>query len=105
MKAGTLDQRVTLEQLVLEEDDWGGTIEAWAPLFDAWAAVEPLAGREFIAADAAQSEVTARIRLRYRPGLLPTMRIKHGADVYGIEAVIHIKSAQREVQLMCKRLG
>ena len=50
MQAGRLDQRVTLERFTTTTDDWGGPIEAWAPLATVWAAVEPLNGREFIAA-------------------------------------------------------
>ena len=105
MKAGTLDQRVTLEERMEIQDDWGQPIDAWVPVLDAWAAVEPLAGREYIAAMAEQSEVTARIRLRYRPGVRADMRVKHGTDTYGIESVIHIKSAARELQLMCRRVA
>lgn len=105
MRAGSLDQRVTIEQRTEAVDDWGQPIDSWAPLATVWAAVEPLQGREFIAAMAEQSEVTARIRLRYRPGINGAMRVKHGSDTYGISAVIHVKSGQRELQLMCKRVG
>jgi hypothetical protein len=30
------------------------------------------------------------------------MRVLHGQDVYGVQAVIHIKSARAELQLMCR---
>ena len=104
MRAGKLDQRVTLEQLVEGQDEAGQPFEDWLPVFDAWAAVEPLQGREYMAAMAVVAEVTVRIRLRYVPGVDSTMRVKHGADTYGIQSVIHVKSAQRELQLMCRRV-
>lgn len=66
MQAGRLDLRVTVERFTTTHS-WGQPIEKWAPLFTCWASVEPLVGREYIAAQAAQSEVTARIRMRFRP--------------------------------------
>ena len=42
MKAGDLDQRVTVERFTSTEDELGQPIETWAPLFTCWAAVEPL---------------------------------------------------------------
>ena len=52
MRAGALDQRVTLEQRVEGQDEAGQPFEDWLPVFDAWAAVEPLRGKEVIRADA-----------------------------------------------------
>ncbi|HQQ71754.1 MAG TPA: phage head closure protein [Alicycliphilus sp.] len=102
MKAGRLDQRVSIEQLVTIGDSWGGTVEAWAPLVTAWAAVEPLVGREYLAAQAAQSEVTAKIRMRYRPGITAQDRVIHDGKTYDIKSVIDVRSAGRELVLMCR---
>lgn len=104
MRAGTLDQRVTLEQLVEGQDEAGQPFEDWLPVFDAWAAVEPLRGREVIRADAVANITDVLVKLRYRPGVLASMRIKHGSDTYSIATVINIKSANREVELLCKRV-
>ncbi len=106
MRAGDLDQRVTLERLQGGEDELGQPLPAtWAPLFTCWAAVEPLVGREFIAAQAAQSEVTARIRMRHRPGVLPTDRVMHEGTAYGISSVIDPRSGGSELVLMCRALA
>ena len=100
MKAGKLDQRVTLEQLVAIGDSWGGIVEAWAPLMSVWAAVEPLVGREYLAAQAAQSEVTARVTMRYRPGITAQDRVIHEGTIYNIVSVIDVRSQGRELVLM-----
>jgi len=105
MQAGSLNQRVTLERYTSTTDEWGSPIEAWAPLFTCWAAVEPLTGREYFAADAAQSEVTARIRMRYRPGITSQDRVIHDGKTYNIVTVIDVRSEHRELVLMCKRVG
>ena len=106
MKAGDLDQRVTVERQQGGVDELGQPLpDNWAPLFTCWAAVEPLTGREYIAAAAAVSEVTAKIRLRYRPGVLGTDRVIHDGTVYQIESVIDVRSEHRELHLMCKAVG
>lgn len=50
----------------------------------------------------AQSEVTTRIRLRYRPGITSADRVNHEGTLYNITSVIDYKSRNRELALMCK---
>ena len=105
MKAGDLDQRVTVERFTSTQDELGQPIETWAPLFTCWAAVEPLTGREYLAAQAAVSEVTARIRMRFRPWMTAQDRVIHNGAIYGIESLVDVRSGNRELGLMCKAAG
>ena len=105
MKAGQLDQRVTVERFSRTEDELGQPIETWAPLFTCWAEVSPLVGREFIAAQAAQSEVTARIRMRFRPWMTAQDRVIHNGTTYNIVSLVDVRSGHRELVLMCKAVG
>ena len=105
MRAGTLDQRIELQELVQGFDDYGQPLSAWQTVLSSWAAVEPLQGREYLAAMQNQSETTIRVRLRYRPGVKSAMRVKHGTALYGIQSVIDVKSKGRELVLMCKASG
>ena len=105
MKAGALDQRISVERFTSTEDELGQPIEAWAPLFTCWAAVEPLTGREYIAAQAAVSEVTAKIRMRFRPWMTAQDRVIHDGTIYNIVSVIDVRSENRELVLMCKAVG
>ena len=114
MRAGALTQRVTIERMDYRRDEDGNAVQDphtgevrydWLPLATVWASVEPLTGREFIAAMAVQAETTARIRMRYRPYLTAQDRVVHDGQVYEIETVIDVKSAAREMHLMCKRLA
>ena len=105
MKAGDLTERVTVERFTATYDELGQPIESWAPLFTCWAAVEPLTGREYLAAQAAVSEVTARIRMRFRPWMTAEDRVIHNGTTYGIESVIDVRSEHRELHLMCKAVG
>ena len=105
MKAGALDQRIVIERLVEGYDELGQPINDWLPIVTTWAAVEPLVGREFIAAQAAVSEITARVRLRYRPGITTADRIVHDGTTYGITSVADVHSSRRELVLMVRAIG
>jgi SPP1 family predicted phage head-tail adaptor len=102
LKAGQLDQRVTIDRLQQGSDEIGQPVTTWAPVFSTWAAVEPLVGREWLASSGAQSEVSTRIRLRYRPGVTSADRVTHEGREYEIVSVIDYKSSHRELVLMCR---
>jgi len=103
MNIGMMRHRVTLEQKAETRDQWGGVVESWQSVATVWAEVSPLSGREFIAAQAMQAGVTVRITIRYRAGVTPVMRIKHGADLYNIKAVLPDPTLRRHITLMCEQ--
>lgn len=89
MRAGKLRHRVTLQSLVPVQNGTTGAItDTWVDFATVWASVEPLSAREFIAAAATQSKVVARIVLRHRAGVQPSMRVVHGAHTYKVEGVL-----------------
>lgn len=105
MKAGALDQRIVIERLVEGYDELGQPINTWLPIVQTWAHVQPLVGREYLAAGALLSEVTARVRMRYRPGITAADRVIHDGKVYGITSVADVHSSRRELQLQCRAIG
>lgn len=50
----------------------------------AYASVEPLSGRELIAAQAANSVATHKISMRYAAGVTTAMRVKYGSRFFNI---------------------
>lgn len=48
----------------------------------------PLSGREFMQSASNQSEITARATIRWRTGILPTMRMVFDSQNYKIHAVL-----------------
>ncbi len=97
MKAGSLRHRVTLQRLTITQDSSSGdTTESWTDVATVWAAIEPLSARDFIAAQAEQSKVTARIVIRARDDVTAAMRVKHGQTLYDIEGVLPDKDSGRE---------
>jgi SPP1 family predicted phage head-tail adaptor len=87
MRAGTLRHRITFQALGREQDpETGEEMEGWTTVWEKVpASVEPLSARDLIAAQAGQSEATGRMVIRYRPGVLPTMRILYRGDIYNIK--------------------
>lgn len=102
MRAGQLRHRVTIQEPVEARNGYNEAITTWAPVATVWASVEPLSGREFFAAEHVQSEITHRVRLRWRPGIAPTMRVLFGGRHLMIEAVINYRELGTEMHLMCR---
>ena len=102
MRAGELDQRVTLERFGEYKDASGAWTEGWETVGTFWAAVLPLTGKEVIAADAVTAISDVRIIMRYRPGITPADRLTHKGKQMNITAVIDRHSAGRTLELLCK---
>ncbi|GAA3721146.1 phage head closure protein [Oceanisphaera sediminis] len=87
MRSGKLRHRITIERPGQTQDpDTGEILPDWTPVATVWASVEPLSAREFIAADAGQSKISAKVVMRYRSGIDATMRLLHRGQAYNIHA-------------------
>ena len=102
MRAGRLRHFVAVEQPITSTTPDGGTTKAWELVFHEWAAIEPLRGREYFQAAAAQSEVDTMVTMRYRPGVRAKMRVSHEGRHFDIQSVIEIQTRGRELQIMAK---
>jgi SPP1 family predicted phage head-tail adaptor len=87
MRAGSLRHRITFQALGLTQNpETGEMLPGWETVWEKVpASVESLSARDLIAAQAGQSEASGRVVIRYRAGVLPTMRILHRGDVYNIQ--------------------
>jgi SPP1 family predicted phage head-tail adaptor len=81
---GELRHRITIQKPVTQQDPETGELTTnWVSVAtNIAAAIKPSSVREFVAAQAMQSQVTARIVIRYRAGLTAQMRILHGSKIY-----------------------
>lgn len=100
-----LRHRITIQSQGLVQDaTTGEMVPSWTNwLADEPAEVVPLSGREFIAAAATQAGVTARMTIRYRAGVLPTMRVVFDSQNYNIKAVLPDPTNSRWLTLMVER--
>lgn len=102
MEAGKLRHKVTLQSLTTGQDSAGAATESWSNFATSiWASVEPLSGREYFQAQQVASETSIRVRIRYRAGIVPTMRVVYGSRKFEILAIIDPEERHREIQLMC----
>jgi SPP1 family predicted phage head-tail adaptor len=106
MRAGRLRHRITLQRLVAgspQQKPSGEPDVAWADYLSVWASVEPVTGREPFLAQAHLSEVTTKIRMRYRSGLDAAMRVVFGQGIYNIHAILNFEERNIELQLLCSQ--
>lgn len=100
-----LRHRITLQsQSQTQDPNTGAVTTTWADwLADEPAEVVPLSGREFISAAANVAGVDTRMTIRYRAGVLPTMRVVFDGNNYQVSAVLQDPSNRRWLTLMCQR--
>lgn len=89
MRAGKLRHRIRIERPGYTQDPTTGEIRhEWELVADKVPAeITDLSVKEFIAAKAGQSEVSSRVRIRFREDVDATMRIIHRGDIYNIHGV------------------
>jgi len=107
MQAGKLRHRVQLQRAINSQDaQSGANIETWQTLATVWASLEPLSARDFIAAQAAQNQISARAVIRYRQQITAGMRLIHSSGNYLIEGVLPDKHSGKDyLTLLLKQDG
>lgn len=103
LHVGQLNTRIIVERRTQSKDAWGQPLpDAWLPVATLWSNVRHMGGSEAIRADAVSSAVRASIRIRWRTGIDAGMRVKVGAAVYDIKAVLPEMSRREWVDLVCE---
>lgn len=100
-----LRHKITIKKLSPGKDEFGADTQVWQPVKTIWSSKEPLLGREYFAAEAAQSLVEVKFRARFTKGIKNDMRVYHGSDVYDILSVIDVMGLRRELLIYVKRVS
>lgn len=100
MNPGELRHKITLQK----PPEYGQAEDAYTDVATVWANINPISGRELFAAEQFASEITHKVRIRYRNGITPSMRVKYGTRTFEIMYVINEYERDRIIQLMCKEL-
>jgi SPP1 family predicted phage head-tail adaptor len=105
MLAFRMRHRVDIQEPIYTVDENTGAREiTWQSILKNVlepAAINPLSGREFLAAQAVQSNVNTRIIVREQR-ISPDMRIVHNGRIYNIKAVLPDPTLQKHINLMCE---
>ncbi len=97
LEAGKLRHRVDIQTLTVTQDSNGAISETWVTRYASVPAdIGPVSAREFMAADAMQSEITGKIRLRWRDDYNGAMRIVHNGRIYNPAGVLPDNVSGRE---------
>lgn len=84
MRAGELRCYVYIEQRATTQVGAGDQATSYTTFLEGYAAITPLTGRELIAAQAANSAATHRIKMRYASGVTTAMRVRYGSRYFNI---------------------
>ena len=84
----------------MAQDTNGDVTTEWQTIARPWAAIEPLSARDFISAQAQQSEVRGRITIRRRENINASMRILHRGLAYQILGVLNDPESGLEYQTL-----
>lgn len=94
--------KIVIQKYVEIADKYGTPIGAdWQDVMTVWASIEPLRGREYVEAQNTKAELTTRIRMRYRPGITPGMRVVYQGRTFDIQSVINVNEQNYHLELMC----
>lgn len=87
-----------------KQDDYGQPLDIWVDVARSWASINPISGKEIFAAETVSSEITHKIKIRYRSGITPDMRIVFNGRIFEIKSIINFQERNIDLQLMCKEL-
>lgn len=99
MNPGELRHKIIFQIQDLEQDN-----EVWNDVYRCWANITPIQGKEFYQAETINSDLTHRIRLRYKNGISSNMRILYRGRIFNIVSVINDYEKNVSLQLMCREL-
>lgn len=100
-------QRITIQQLTGTRGPTGGNVQTWETICTNWASIEPLKGAEYMSGKEVNSEISTRIKMRWRGDVVihSGMRVVHKSRVFVIDGPpIDIYTRNRELHLMCREI-
>ena len=111
MQSGKLRHKVTLQRRVDTQQTGGQAVHSYTDIATVRAMIAPFRGREFIAAQQIQADLTTEITIRFRNDVDETCIVRHVVnnsvspveeEIYEIYSVMpDDKTARRTLRLMC----
>lgn len=100
---GEFRHRITIQKMSKIENDYGELLDTWVDFLEVRAAIYPLSGKDFFAAETTNNEITHKINIRYVSGITSAMRIKFGERYFEITSPpINFQEKNILLQIMCK---
>jgi len=105
MQAGSLKNRMTIQQQSATQDEIGQPVSTWTTFATVWAEIRHKSGMESIKSGEVTSTVKASIRVRYKAGVTAAMRVVHGSVTYQIQSVLRDVANKDYMDLVCEVYG
>lgn len=103
IRAGRLRHRLTLQYKVETRTSTGDVAWTWTTDSTVWGSIEPLTGREFVAASQTQNEVPVRIVMRYHATITTAWRIVNDGLAYSILSIANSDLRDAMMELSCSQ--
>ena len=104
MDAGLMRHRIRIQKQTSTRNKLGELVDSWEDVANVRASINPLSGRDFMAAMQDQAEVTHKVTIRYNADVKASMRVLYGNRVFDILHIIDVWEQHREMTLLCKEL-
>ena len=105
MRVGKLRHRLTIKEPVSVRDSTGGDVPTWSTVATVWARISPLMGKEILGSGSKFGEITHKVVMRHRQGIVAKMRLQEKDRVFEIVSPpINIEELDKEIQIMVKEL-
>ena len=99
IRSGALRQTVTIQAPATGTDDYGAPNTGWTDFAtDIRVSIRPLSSRELVAAQAAQTETSHEIKMRYLPGITSAMRIVFEGRFFNLSRPLNTN--ERNIELI-----
>lgn len=107
MTIGSLRKQVSVQAEVLGADSAGGYTPAWTTRATVWAEIEPLSGREVLAAQHLEGRVTHRVTMRWRDDLTitPAQRLLIAGRAFNIRSVLNRGERNQWLDILAEEGG
>jgi SPP1 family predicted phage head-tail adaptor len=106
MRAGELRHRIAFQKRNASLDAFGGQLSTWSTIATVWADIRPMSGRELLAAQAINIDISHTVEIRYQlqfagPKAVAAMRILYGDRIFNIHSSIDPDERHKTLELGC----
>lgn len=98
-RIGRLRHRITLQRNTPTKASDGSRVDHWTTVATVWAEFLETRGREYLAAQEAHSELSAKFIIRYRSDVVPEWRVNFQGRAFNIIHVADLKGQRRKQEL------
>jgi SPP1 family predicted phage head-tail adaptor len=105
MDIGKFRHQIAIQVNTPTQDSAGSWIDSWADEGAVvWGSIEPLSGRELLLAQQVKSDVSHKIRIRYKAGITSAKRVRYQNRYFNIISVLNIQELNVYMEILAKEI-